>query len=406
MSRPIKTLLISRTFFSFAGAMYPVVLPLFILKITGSLASSGFFLTLVMLPSMLIMPFVGVWIEGKQKKAVTIGSLTILFILTIAQSFYLLVGRTSLVILGLASAVICTLFSVIELATKIMFSEIVPEGELEKYNGLKSVWDNISSFGAPVIGTMVYGFSGFEYVALIVSIFFLISAIILSRMSWYAEIREDATPAKMEFFKNLKEGIQFVRVNKGVRNFYFLASALNLFVANQEEVINPGILIQKYNITAKIFGFVSFSFTLGVILAGLFLAKRKEGNSRQILKQLFITNSSIMIVIGTLSVIMHGQHKLTFFYIFLFLEFCLGFITILINVPMTSYFQSTVPIGYQGRVFGLLGLISSLSVPIGISYTGFLAQIIGADFAYIVNNLCVVLIVLIVLKDRTQANPK
>ncbi|WP_225362051.1 MFS transporter [Lacticaseibacillus rhamnosus] len=225
-------------------------------------------------------------------------------------------------------------------------------------------------------------------------------------MSRYAEIREDATPAKMEFFKNLKEGIQFVRENKGVRNFYFLASALNFFVANQEEVINPGILIQKYNITAKIFGFVSFSFTLGVILAGLFLAKRKEGNSRQILKQLFITNSSIMIVIGTLSVIMHGQHKLTFFYIFLFLEFCLGFITILINVPMTSYFQSTVPIGYQGRVFGLLGLISSLSVPIGISYTGFLAQIIGADFAYIVNNLCVVLIVLIVLKDRTQANPK
>lgn len=406
MSRLIKTLLISRTFFSFAGAMYPVVLPLFILKITGSLASSGLFLTLVMLPSMLIMPFVGVWIEGKQKKAVTIGSLTILFILTIAQSFYLLVGRTSLVILGLASAVICTLFSVIELATKIMFSEIVPEGELEKYNGLKSVWDNISSFGAPVIGTMVYGFSGFEYVALIVSIFFLISAIILSKMSRYAEIREDATPAKMEFSKNLKEGIQFVRENKGVRNFYFLASALNLFVANQEEVINPGILIQKYNITAKIFGFVSFSFTLGVILAGLFLAKRKEGNSRQILKQLFITNSSIMIVIGTLSVIMHGQHKLTFFYIFLFLEFCLGFITILINVPMTSYFQSTVPIGYQGRVFGLLGLISSLSVPIGISYTGFLAQIIGADFAYIVNNLCVVLIVLIVLKDRTQANPK
>ncbi|MCT3174230.1 MFS transporter [Lacticaseibacillus rhamnosus] len=406
MSRLIKTLLISRTFFSFAGAMYPVVLPLFILKITGSLASSGLFLTLVMLPSMLIMPFVGVWIEGKQKKAVTIGSLTILFILTIAQSFYLLVGRTSLVILGLASAVICTLFSVIELATKIMFSEIVPEGKLEKYNGLKSVWDNISSFGAPVIGTMVYGFSGFEYVALIVSIFFLISAIILSKMSRYAEIREDATPAKMEFFKNLKEGIQFVRENKGVRNFYFLASGLNFFVANQEEVINPGILIQKYNITAKIFGFVSFSFTLGVILAGLFLAKRKEGNSRQILKQLFITNSSIMIVIGTLSVIMHGQHKLTFFYIFLFLEFCLGFITILINVPMTSYFQSTVPIGYQGRVFGLLGLISSLSVPIGISYTGFLAQIIGADFAYIVNNLCVVLIVLIVLKDRTQANPK
>lgn len=404
MSRLIKTLLISRTFFSFAGAMYPVVLPLFILKITGSLASSGLFLTLVMLPSMLIMPFVGVWIEGKQKKAVTIGSLTILFILTIAQSFYLLVGRTSLVILGLASAVICTLFSVIELATKIMFSEIVPEGELEKYNGLKSVWDNISSFGAPVIGTMVYGFSGFEYVALIVSIFFLISAIILSKMSRYAETREDATPGKMEFFKNLKEGLQFVRENKGVRNFYFLASALNLFVANQEEVINPGILIQKYNITAKIFGFVSFSFTLGVILAGLFLAKRKEGNSRQILKQLFITNSSIMIIIGTLSVIMHGQHKLTFFYIFLFLEFCLGFITILINVPMTSYFQSTVPIGYQGRVFGLLGLISSLSVPIGISYTGFLAQIIGADFAYIVNNLCVILIVLIVLKDRTQAN--
>ena len=63
MPKNLKILFISRIFSGFSGAMYPVALPLYILKLSGSLAISGLFFTLVMLPQMFLMPIIGVCIE-------------------------------------------------------------------------------------------------------------------------------------------------------------------------------------------------------------------------------------------------------------------------------------------------------------------------------------------------------
>ena len=77
----------------------------------------------------------------------------------------------------------------------------------------------------------------------------------------------------------------------------------------------------------------------------------------------------------------------------LFFEVLLGFITILVNVPMTSFFQSQVPLNIQSRFFALLSFSANLIVPLGILYTGFLASAIGADVTYIINNILVIVIV-------------
>ncbi|MDR1606435.1 MAG: MFS transporter [Streptococcaceae bacterium] len=405
MSKNLKILLLSRVFSEFSGAMYPVVLPLFILKLSGSLAISGLFFTIVMLPQLLLMPVVGVWIEKKSKKSITNISLVVLCLLAGTEALLLQIGYLSLTFLGFISAAMSLLFAVIDLSTKILFSEIVPEKELEKYNGLKSVWDNIAAFGAPMISTLIYGFLGFKMVAAIVAIGYLIASIVLSKMTTLPQnISQDKLVDNPEnsFRSNLVEGLRFVKEHKGVRNFYLLASALNFFVANQEEVINPGILIQKYHISEKTFGFVPVCFTLGVVMAGLLLAKKSEGSSRQFLKNLFIANSTVMMLMGALSIIFSGRNQTIFLAFFLILELVIGFITILINVPMTSYFQSAVPIGYQGRVFSLLSFISSFSIPLGVSYSGFLAAKIGADWTYLINNLCVIVIVIAVLGIKNK----
>ncbi|MGO2742307.1 MAG: hypothetical protein ACTIAM_01585 [Pseudolactococcus laudensis] len=114
----------------------------------------------------------------------------------------------------------------------------------------------------------------------------------------YQVNRDEEVKETHGFISNLKEGVVFVREHKGVRNFYLLASALNFFVANQEEVIFPGIVIQKYHILSQFFGLLLVIYTLGVILAGLYLSKKSEGNSRQLLSKLFIANSSVMVVMG------------------------------------------------------------------------------------------------------------
>lgn len=90
---------------------------------------------------------------------------------------------------------------------------------------------------------------------------------------------------------------------------------------------------------------------------------------------------------------MIGFEKYIFFVLMLILEVFLGFITILINVPVTSFFQSQVPLPIQSRFFALLSFSANLSVPLGILYAGFMAEKIGPDVNYILNNILVICIV-------------
>lgn len=132
-----------------------------------------------------------------------------------------------------------------------------------------------------------------------------------------------------------------------------------------------------------------------MIFSGLFIAKNSKIKFRKHISKLFILNSLVMILIGVASVFLIQLNAFIFFSLMLFFEVLLGFITILVNVPMTSFFQSQVPLDIQSRFFSLLSFSANLIVPLGILYTGFLASIIGADVTYILNNILVICIVCI-----------
>jgi len=50
---------------------------------------------------------------------------------------------------------------------------------------------------------------------------------------------------------------------------------LNFFIANNDEIINPGILIKKYQISEKLFGFSVACYGLGSVVAGIFIYYNK-----------------------------------------------------------------------------------------------------------------------------------
>lgn len=54
-----------------------------------------------------------------------------------------------------------------------------------------------------------------------------------------------------------------------------LVMFLNFFIANNDEIINPGILIKKYEISEKLFGLTATSYGLGSVVAGIFIYYRK-----------------------------------------------------------------------------------------------------------------------------------
>ena len=298
---------------------------------------------------------------------------------------------SSLTFLFLISLIVNIISKFFEIASKVLFSEINTTETLEKYNGLQNFIENTIMIIGPVIGTYLFATFDFNFILLIVSLGYFLS--FLQELFIRYEKKLNLSKEKSSFFKEFKEGINYIKNNKIILNF---------FIANNDEIINPGILIKKYEISEKLFGFSATTYGVGSVFAGIFIYYNEKFRFLQKLKLLFILNSLLMCLLGFLSIVLFKYNHYIYFVIFIFFQFLIGMITTFVNVPLISSFQKNVEIKYQSRFFSLLSFFSGRLIPLGVLYAGYLSSYIGADITYIINNAAIILIVFIVFRKNKK----
>jgi len=298
---------------------------------------------------------------------------------------------SSLTFLFLISLIVNIISKFFEIASKVLFSEINTTETLEKYNGLQNFIENTIMIIGPVIGTYLFATFDFNFILLIVSLGYFLS--FLQELFIRYEKKLNLSKEKSSFFKEFKEGINYIKNNKIILNF---------FIANNDEIINPGILIKKYEISEKLFGFSATTYGVGSVFAGIFIYYNEKFRFLQKLKLLFILNSLLMCLLGFLSIVLFKYNHYIYFVIFIFFQFLIGMITTFVNVPLISSFQKNVEIKYQSRFFSLLSFFSGGLIPLGVLYAGCLSSYIGADITYIINNAAIILIVFIVFRKNKK----
>ena len=298
---------------------------------------------------------------------------------------------SSLTFLFSISLIVNIISKFFEIASKVLFSEINTTETLEKYNGLQNFIENTIMIIGPVIGTYLFATFDFNFILLIVSLGYFLS--FLQELFIRYEKKLNLSKEKSSFFKEFKEGINYIKNNKIILNF---------FIANNDEIINPGILIKKYEISEKLFGFSATTYGVGSVFAGIFIYYNEKFRFLKKLKLLFILNSSLMCLLGLLSIILFEYNHYIYFVIFIFFQFLIGMITTFVNVPLISSFQKNVEIEYQSRFFSLLSFFSGGLIPLGVLYAGYLSSYIGADITYIINNIAIIVIVFLVFRKNKK----
>ena len=392
----IKLLLLGRAVSLFGSTIYLIVLPLYILNITNNLKTTGIFFAAVNFPTIIISIFIGTIIEKFNKKNVILICDFLTSMLYFVLFLYLK-NFNSLSFLFLISFFINIISKFFEIASKVLFSEINSPETLEKYNGLQSFMENTIIIVGPVIGTYLFVTFDFNLILIIVSLGYFLS--FLQELFIKYEKNLDLSIEKTNFLEDFKEGISYIRSNKIILNFFILVMFLNFFIANNDEIINPGILIRKYEISEKLFGFSATSYGAGSVFAGIFIYYNNKFKFLKKLKLLFILNSFLMCLLGLLSIILFEYNHYIYFVVFVFFQFLIGMITTFVNVPLISSFQKNVDIKYQSRFFSILSFFSGGLIPLGILYAGYLSSYIGADITYIINNLAIIIIVCLVFKN-------
>lgn len=392
----IKLLLLGRAVSLFGSTIYLIVLPLYILNTTKNLKTTGIFFAAVNFPTIIVSIFIGTIIEKFNKKNIILICDFLTSMLYFVLFLYLK-NFNSLSFLFLISLFINIVSKFFEIASKVLFSEINSPETLEKYNGLQSFMENTIIIVGPVIGTYLFVTFDFNLILIIVSLGYFLS--FLQELFIKYEKNLNLSIEKTNFLEDFKEGISYIRSNKIILNFFILVMFLNFFIANNDEIINPGILIKKYGISEKLFGFSATSYGAGSVFAGIFIFYNKKFRFLKKLKSLFILNSSLMCLLGLLSIMLFKYNHYIYFTTFIFFQFLIGMITTFVNVPLISSFQKNVEIKYQSRFFSILSFFSGGLIPLGILYAGYLSSYIGADITYIINNLAIVIIVCLVFKN-------
>jgi len=396
----IKLLLLGRAVSLFGSTIYLIVLPLYILDITNNLKITGIFFAVVNLPTTIISIFIGTIIEKFNKKSIILICDFLTSILYFILFLYLK-NFNSLTFLFIISLIVNIISKFFEIASKVLFSEINTTETLEKYNGLQSFMENIIMIIGPVIGTYLFATFDFNLILIIVSLGYFLS--FLQELFIKYEKNLDLSKENSNFFKDFKEGINYIKNNKIIFNFFILVMFLNFFIANNDEIINPGILIKKYGISEKLFGFSATSYGAGSVFAGIFIFYNNKFKFLKKLKLLFILNSSLMCLLGLLSIILFKYKHYIYFTTFIFFQFLIGMITTFVNVPLISSFQKNVEIKYQSRFFSILSFFSGGLIPLGILYAGYLSSYIGADITYIIDNIAIIIIVCLVFNNIKEA---
>ena len=392
----IKLLLLGRAVSLFGSTIYLIVLPLYILNTTKNLKTTGIFFAAVNFPTIIVSIFIGTIIEKFNKKNIILICDFLTSMLYFVLFLYLK-NFNSLSFLFLISLLINIVSKFFEIASKVLFSEINSPETLEKYNGLQSFMENTIIIVGPVIGTYLFVTFDFNLILIIVSLGYFLS--FLQELFIKYEKNLNLSIEKTNFLEDFKEGISYIGSNKIILNFFILVMFLNFFIANNDEIINPGILIRKYEISEKLFGFSATSYGAGSVFAGIFIYYNNKFKFLKKLKLLFILNSFLMCLLGLLSIILFKYNHYIYFTIFIFFQFLIGMITTFVNVPLISSFQKNVEIKYQSRFFSILSFFSGGLIPLGILYAGYLSSYIGADITYIINNLAIVIIVCLVFKN-------
>ena len=392
----IKLLLLGRAVSLFGSTIYLIVLPLYILNTTKNLKTTGIFFAAVNFPTIIVSIFIGTIIEKFNKKNIILICDFLTSMLYFVLFLYLK-NFNSLSFLFLISLLINIVSKFFEIASKVLFSEINSPETLEKYNGLQSFMENTIIIVGPVIGTYLFVTFDFNLILIIVSLGYFLS--FLQELFIKYEKNLNLSIEKTNFLEDFKEGISYIGSNKIILNFFILVMFLNFFIANNDEIINPGILIRKYEISEKLFGFSATSYGAGSVFAGIFIYYNNKFKFLKKLKLLFILNSSLMCLLGLLSIILFKYNHYIYFTIFIFFQFLIGMITTFVNVPLISSFQKNVEIKYQSRFFSILSFFSGGLIPLGILYAGYLSSYIGADITYIINNLAIITIVCLVFKS-------
>lgn len=355
---------------------------------------SGFIMTLSILagfiPSLFLSPFAGVWVDRFNRKLIIVLADTFIAITTLITALLFYFGYGSITLLLIVSAFRSLGNAVHTPAVQAFIPELVPEDKLMRVQGINNGIQSSMMIIAPVLSAALL--ASFELFV----IFFIdtITAVLgIFTLILFVQSTRVITPieGKVEYFNDIKLGLNYIKSHHFLVPF-FVFTAMVLFFVAPMAFLTPLQTVFNYGPEEWRLSFVEVAFASGMMIGGFSIA------AWQGLKNRIHTMALSLILMGLSSIVLSLTNL---FWIYLVSMFIIGLSLPYYNSPAYVMIQEKVDNEYLGRVFSVMGMISSSMMPIGMLVFGPLADVIDIDTIIIFSGIMMIIITFSLLFNKS-----
>jgi DHA3 family macrolide efflux protein-like MFS transporter len=333
------------------------------------------------LPQAIVSIFAGVWADRVNRKVMIIIADSMIAISTLILAMLMLSGIDDLWIIFAAMTVRSIGAGFQMPAISSLLPQIVPMDKLMRVNGINSSIQSSLTLLAPVAAAGVYSTMS------LTAIFFIdvVTAVIgISLLATIAVPTLDRAMSedKPSYFADLKEGMQYIFGNDLVRWVMVIFGLVFLLIVAPSN-LSPLMIVRNFGSEVWMLTVLELAFGVGMVLGGALMATigPKADRIRMII------GSSILF--GVLAVGLGFTTNLIVFYA---LFFVVGLAVPAFSTSAMTLLQETVEPERQGRVFGFVGIVMAVAMPLGMAVLGPLADIVSVELLLIITGAATVLI--------------
>ena len=336
------------------------------------------------LPQAIVSIFAGVWADRVNRKVMIILSDSTIALATLVLAFFMLSGVDDLWLVFLVMAVRSVGAGIQMPAISALIPQIVPTDKLMRVNGINSSVQSSLLIIGPVAAAGIYSTVSLAAILFVDVVTAVIGLTLLATIA-VPTLSRAANNDKPSYFTDLKEGLNYIFSHDLVRWVMVIYSIVFLLVVAPSN-LSPLMLVRTFGGDVWLLTVLELSFGIGMVAGGALMATFASKMDRLGL----MVGTSILF--GVLAVVMGFTTNLILFYSLFFL---IGLAVPAFSTASMTLLQETVEPERQGRVFGFVGIVMAVAMPLGMAVLGPLADIVSVEILLIATGALTVLIAVV-----------
>lgn len=356
---------------------------------------SGMMMTLYIIcgfiPTFILSPIAGVWADRYNRKILIVLSDGLIAFATLILAILFIMGFDSIWLLFVMAAIRAFGAGIQTPAVGAILPQVVPKEKLTKVNGVNGSIQAIIMFVSPMVSAALLATTAIEiifFIDVITAAIAIVTMLSFVKISVHEKAAEKQTTS---YFADFKEGLSYVNSNSFLKSFFVFFAIFFVLMA-PAAFLTPLQVTRSFGSDVWRLTAVELAFSIGMIAGGGIIAA--WGGFRN--KISTMTLASVIMGVCTLTLGIAPS-----FWLYLIFMGVFGIAMPIFNTPTTVLLQEKISEEYLGRVFGVLGMISTSMMPIGMLIFGPLADIIRIEWLLIGTGLF--MLVLTVFLSRNKA---